>query len=114
MDNNNAIQPEIFSSSSKMEKGDSDASSTQIEFNDIKKKVIPNPLWLSISESAKIGGVQNKTIRRAIQSKAIKYVIKGNRYSVDLASLIAYLHSKKKLMNKLKQFGIGQYIKEWE
>ncbi len=78
-------------------------------FPEIKK-----PIWLSVSEAAKIGGVQTKTIRRAIQSKVIKYKIIGNRYLIELASLITYLLTKTKLKNKLNQFGIGQYIEQWK
>ena len=59
-----------------------------------------NILWLSISEAAKIGGVQNKTIRRAILAKAIKFKIVNNRYFINLNDLIIYLNSKKKLQNK--------------
>ena len=75
---------------------------------------ISNPIWLSVSESAKIGGITNKTIRRAIQANSIKYKILKNRYFVDLASLIQYLIKTKKLENKLNKYGIGQYIEKWE
>jgi hypothetical protein len=77
-------------------------------------KFIHNPIWLTMSESSKFGGVNNKTIRRAIQSKQLKYKIVGNRYFVDLTSLIHYLHSKTKLKNKLTSSGLGQYIKDWK
>jgi len=80
---------------------------------DILNKKVINPLWLTISEAAKLGGIQTKTIRRGIQIKKIKYKIIGNRYYVDFASIIIYLYSKTKLKNKLKQFGIGQYIDKW-
>ena len=83
-----------------------------LEVNILNKKIV-NPIWLSVSEAAKLGGVQTKTIRRAIQAKTIKYKIDGNRYFVDFASVITYLHSKNKLKNKLNQFGIGQYIDKW-
>ena len=76
-------------------------------------KSIMNPLWLTISEAAKLGGVNNRTIRRAIQSKTIKYKIIGRRYYINLTSVITYLYSKAKLKNKLNQFGIGQYITKW-
>jgi hypothetical protein len=68
------------------------------------------PIWLSVSESAKIGGITTKTIRRAIQNKSVKYRIVNNRYFIDLKSLFIYLYSNKKLKNKLNQYGIGQYI----
>jgi len=74
---------------------------------------INTPIWLSVSEAAKIGGVQTKTIRRAIQYNQIKYKIIGNRYSIDLASLIIFLQAKTKLKNKLNQFGLGQYVDKW-
>ena len=71
------------------------------------------PIWLSVSEAAKIGGVTNKTIRRAIAAQNIKYKVARNRYSLDFASVIKFLHSKTKLKNKLNQKGIGQYIIKW-
>lgn len=77
-------------------------------------KKIKNPLWMSVSEAAKVGGVQTKTIRRAIKSNQISFKVIGNRYLVNLDSLIHFLYTKTKLTNKLKEFGIGQYIKEWE
>jgi len=75
---------------------------------------INTPIWLSVSEAAKIGGVQTKTIRRAIQYNKVKYKIIGNRYSIDLFSLITFLFTKTKLKNKLNQFGLGQYVDKWK
>jgi len=72
-----------------------------------------NPVLLSVSEAAKIGGVNDKTIRRAIQAKKINYKIANNRYQIDLASLIKYLYTSTKLKNKLNAYGIGQYIEKW-
>lgn len=72
-----------------------------------------NHIWLSVSEAAKVGGVQTKTIRRAIK-KELEFKVKGNRYFINLCSLIIYLHRNTKLKNKLNEHGIGQYIKEWK
>lgn len=72
-----------------------------------------NAIWLSVSEAAKVGGVQSKTIRRAIKND-LKFKVKGNRYFINLNSLIIYLHRNTKLQNKLNEHGIGQYIKEWK
>lgn len=71
-------------------------------------------LWFSVSESAKLGGVQTKTIRRAIQANDVKYKIKGNRYFINFASLIKYMQSKTKLKNKFNDYGIGQYVDTWK
>jgi len=72
------------------------------------------PIWFSISEAAKIGGVQNKTIRRAIQAKIIKYKILKDRYLIDFSSLIKYFFKTTKLKNKLNKYGIGQYVDKWK
>ena len=77
-------------------------------------KTIKNPLWLSVSEAAKLGGVQTKTIRRAIKSNNLRYKVIGNRYLINLESLIAFSYTKKKLMNKLNEYGLGQYIEKWK
>lgn len=77
-------------------------------------KKIKNPIWVSVSEAAKLGGVQTKTIRRAIKSNRIGYKIISNRYLINFSSLIFFLHTKTKLKNKLKEYGLGQYVREWE
>jgi len=83
------------------------------EPGDNEKSTSTNQVWLSVSEASKIGGVQTKTIRRAIK-KDLKYKIVGNRYSINFKSLIDYLHRNTKLKNKLNEHGIGQWVKEWK
>ncbi len=73
-----------------------------------------NLIWLSVSEAAKIGGVQAKTIRRAIQAKTIRYKIVKNRYLIEFSSVIAFLNTSTKLKNKLNQSGLGQYVEKWK
>lgn len=76
---------------------------------------IPNHIWLTVSEAAKMGGVQTKTIRRAIKSKQdLRYKIVQNKYKVELRSLIIFMHSSTKLKNKLYKYGLGQYINKWK
>lgn len=74
---------------------------------------VKNPVWLSVSEAAKFGGITTKTVRRAIQSKTIKYKVVRNRYLIDLISVVAFLNSSLKLKNKFNQHGFGQYVAEW-
>lgn len=81
--------------------------------HDLNNEII-KPIWLSVSEAAKLGGVQTKTIRRAIQYNYVKYKIVNNRYLVDFSALITYLYTKTKLKNKLRQFGLGQYVEKWK
>ena len=75
---------------------------------------VDNPIWLTLSEAAKIGGVKKKTIKRAILASLLKYRIVENRYQVNLRSVLFYFFSHKKLWNKLCKTGIGQYIENWK
>lgn len=84
----------------------------QIEFS---TKEVKNPIWLSVSEAADLGGVQSKTIRRAIKSDPkLLYKIVKNRYHIELGSLLFFLHKNTKLKNKLSEFGLGQYVDSWK
>jgi len=72
------------------------------------------PIWLSVSEAADLGGVQGKTIRRAIKANSdLKFKIVKNRYQIELGSLLQFLHKNTKLKNKLMEFGLGQYLENW-
>ncbi len=84
-------------------------------------KVIPlppleplNPIWLSVSEAAKVGGVQTKTIRRALDAGALKFKVIGNRYLINTTTLIAWSLSTTKLRNKFLNHGLGQYVSNWK
>ncbi|MGI5827384.1 MAG: hypothetical protein ACOX6C_03025 [Patescibacteria group bacterium] len=79
------------------------------------KKNIQKPLWFSVSASANLGGVDPKTIRRAIKkSPDLKYKIINDRYRIELGSLLRYLSANRKLKNKLYEQGLGQYYHNWE
>lgn len=71
-------------------------------------------IWLSVSESAKLGGIDAKTIRRAIKNKKIKYKVCGNRYAIRLYSLIEFTHDNAKLRNKFYHCGLGQYVEKFK
>lgn len=74
-------------------------------------KEITSPLWFSVSSSAKIGGVDPKTIRRALKSDSgLKYKIIKDRYKIELGSLLFFLNKNTKLKNKLNKTGLGQYF----
>ncbi|MFA5131193.1 MAG: hypothetical protein WC467_02100 [Patescibacteria group bacterium] len=78
-------------------------------------KAVKYPIWVSVSEAASLGGVQGKTIRRAIKSDPnLHYKIVKNRYQIELGSLLLFFHKNTKLKNKLNEFGLGQYVSEWQ
>ena len=77
-------------------------------------KEVKYPIWVSVSEAAGLGGVQGKTIRRAIKSDTnLRYKIVKNRYQIELGSLLSFLHKNTKLKNKLNESGLGQYVGDW-
>jgi hypothetical protein len=78
-------------------------------------KEVQHPIWVSVSGAAKLGGVQGKTIRRAIKSDPnLRYKIVKNRYQIELGSIIRFLHKDTKLKNKLNDSGLGQYVTGWK
>lgn len=81
----------------------------------LPSKEIITPIWVSVSEAASLGGVGGKTIRRAIKTDPnLRFRIVKNRYQIEFGPLLSFLHKNTKLKNKLKDFGIGQYVKEWK
>jgi excisionase family DNA binding protein len=75
---------------------------------------VTEPIWLSVSEAAKLAGVGSKTIRRAIEANTIKFKVINNRYLISLAPLINHAFKSTKLRNKLTSHGLGQYVDKWK
>ncbi len=75
---------------------------------------VANPLWLSVSEAARIAGVQKKTIRRGLDSGGLTFKVVGNRYLINATTLIIWLLASTKLRNKFLHHGFGQYVEEWK
>lgn len=69
---------------------------------------------VSISEAARLFGVSQQTIRRAIKDREITYIVVGGRYKVNFESLIKWSQSKTTVRNKSNTSGIGQYVDQWK
>lgn len=69
---------------------------------------------VSVSEAARLFGVNAQTIRRAIQSQEITYVVVGGRYKINFESLVRWSQQKVTVKNKNEKFGIGQYVDRWK
>jgi|SRR3989344_5408347 len=69
---------------------------------------------VSISEAAKLFGVDQKTIRRAIQNNALRYVVVQGRYKIQFESLLKWSQQKTTVKNKLEKKGIGQFVGRWK
>ncbi len=75
---------------------------------------VAHPVWLSVSESAKLAGVGTKTIRRGLDSHKLTFKVVGNRYLINSKDLIAWLLAHTKLRNKFSGHGFGQYVSSWK
>ncbi|MDD5043048.1 MAG: helix-turn-helix domain-containing protein [Patescibacteria group bacterium] len=73
-----------------------------------------NLIRVSINEAARLFGVNEKTIRRAIKDQELKYVVVRGRYKINFASALEWSQKKSKVKNKLSQQGIGQYVDKWK
>lgn len=69
---------------------------------------------LSISEAAKLFGVSQQTIRRAIKADEVSYVVVRGRYKLTFTSLLKWSQSRITTKNKLSKKGIGQYVNQWK
>jgi excisionase family DNA binding protein len=69
---------------------------------------------VSISEAARLFGVSSQTIRRAIKSGDITYIVVAGRYKLNFESLVKWSQRKTTVRNKLNEQGIGQYVDKWK
>lgn len=74
----------------------------------------PNLIRLSIAEAAKIFGIDQKTIRRAIKENQVVYVVVRGRYRITFESLLKWSQHRPTVRNKLERQGIGQYVNQWK
>jgi excisionase family DNA binding protein len=69
---------------------------------------------LSVSEAAKMFGVSQRTIRRAIKTEEITYVVVQGRYKLNFESLLRWSQRTTTVKNKRDGQGIGQYVDQWK
>ncbi|MBI5077432.1 helix-turn-helix domain-containing protein [Candidatus Falkowbacteria bacterium] len=74
----------------------------------------PNPIRVSISEAARLFGVDTFTIRRAIKREELRYIVVQGRYKINFDSLIEWARNRSTVKNKMNQKGIGQFVEKWK
>ncbi len=77
---------------------------------DDKKELIR----VSVSEAARLFGVNAQTIRRAITAQEVTYVVVGGRYKLNFESLVKWSQKRTTTRNKLARKGIGQFVERWK
>lgn len=72
-----------------------------------------NVIRVSVSEASRLFGVSDKTIRRAIKTDSIKYIVVNGRYKIQFSSLIKWSQLNTRRSKLLKNKGLGQYVDKW-
>lgn len=73
-----------------------------------------NIIRVSVSEAARLFGVDPHTIRRAIKNQEIRYVVVKGRYKINFESLVKWSQNRITVKNKMDKRGIGQYVDRWK
>ncbi len=73
-----------------------------------------NIVRVSVSEAARLFGVNARTIRRAIADGQLTYVVVRGRYKINFESLVRWSQERPKVRNKTEAFGIGQFVERWK
>lgn len=71
------------------------------------------PIRLSVSEAAKLFGVSTKTVRQAISSGAITYVVVRGRYKLNFESVLMWSQASTRRRRQLTDQGLGRYVDNW-
>lgn len=69
---------------------------------------------LSVSEAARMFGVSQRTIRRAIKDGDLTYVVVQGRYKINFESLLRWSQRTTTARNKRDKQGIGQFVDQWK
>src|SRR3989344_4706151 len=75
---------------------------------------MPNVIRVTVSEAARLFGIDQKTIRRAIKIQQLRYIVVQGRYKINFSSLLEWSQGKITTKNKLEDKGIGQYVDKWK
>lgn len=69
---------------------------------------------VSVSEAARLFGVNTQTVRRAIAASEVTYVVVAGRYKINFESLVKWSQLHTTVKNKLAHKGIGQFVDKWK
>jgi excisionase family DNA binding protein len=72
------------------------------------------PIRVSVSEAARLFGVDPHTIRRAVKAQELRYIVVQGRYKINFDSLVTWSQSRITVKKKMEQKGIGQYVDHWK
>lgn len=69
---------------------------------------------VSVSEAARLFGVNAQTIRRAIAAQELTYAVVAGHYKLNFESLVKWSQKHTTVRNRMNQRGIGQFVGKWK
>ncbi|MDO8583802.1 MAG: helix-turn-helix domain-containing protein [bacterium] len=69
---------------------------------------------VSPSEAARLFGVNQRTIYRALKLGTIRYIVVRNRYKILFSSLVQWSQSSARIEHSRDSRGIGQWVDQWK
>ena len=70
-------------------------------------------LPLSVSEAARLFGLSEKTVRRAVKAKELPIMIVKGRYRIQFQHMLEWSQQRPRLATARDTKGIGQFIAAW-
>jgi excisionase family DNA binding protein len=74
----------------------------------------PTIIRVSVSEAARLFGLNARTIRRALAAGELTYIVVRGRYKINFESLVRWSQKKSSIEKKRDTSGIGQYVDQWK
>ncbi len=75
---------------------------------------VPTIVRVSVSEAARLFGINTRTIRRALATGELTYIVVRGRYKINFESLVRWSQQKPTVGKKRDTAGIGQYVDQWK
>jgi excisionase family DNA binding protein len=69
---------------------------------------------VSVSEAARLFGVNPRTVRRAIATGDVRYIVVRGRYAIHFESLVHWSQRTITVQHKRDAKGIGQWVDQWK
>lgn len=81
--------------------------------NSVELSIFMSIIRVSVSEAARLFGVSEKTIRKALTAKELTYIVVRGRYKINFQSLVKWSQKSTRRKNQLANDGIGQFVTDW-
>ena len=69
---------------------------------------------ISPSQAAQLFGVNERTVRRAINSGELRYIIVQGRYKINFEDMVKWSQHLPSREEKRDKEGIGQFVSKWK